>query len=244
MRKRIVINLDSPEAAAQRDRRRRPKPRRWLRIVAILFGLLLVVIIAAAAGGYFWWRHYQTTPEYTLALIVDAAQRNDLVDFQKRIDDEEIAKNMLAAVSEKAAGRYGLALSGSMQQQIDSLLLSMTPRLKQRINDEVAKELTDLASKSEPKPFIVLVTTVSTLVTVTTEGETAKATTSILGRPIELTLRRDADRWKVTEFKDDVVVQRVVDSVMKELPAIGSGDDKRSILEQLSRPNRRRRRRR
>ena len=245
MRKRIVINLDSPEAAAQRGRATRTKSRRGLRILAIIFGLFLVIAIAMAVGGFFWWRNYQTTPAYTLALIVDAAQRNDLPEFQKRIDDEEIAKNMIATVSQKAAGRYGLALSGTMQQRIDSLLPSLTPRLKQAINDEVAKELKDVASKSEPKPFLLLAATLSSIVNVTTEGDSAKATTSMLGRPIELTMRRDADRWKVTDYKDEVVVQRVVDSVIKELPAIGSIDNnKSSLLEQLSRPNRQRRRRR
>lgn len=210
----------------------------------MVLGLLLLIVVAVAAGGYYWWRNYQSTPAYTLAVIVDAAQRNDLAEFQKRIDDEEIAKNMMASVSQKVAGRYGFALNSSIQQRIDSLLASLTPRLKQSISDEVAKELKDLASRSEPKPFILLVTTVSSLVNVTTEGDTARATTAILGRPIELTMRRDADRWKVTEFKDDVVVQRVVDSVMKELPAIGAGDNnKGSILQQLSRPSSRRRRR-
>ena len=243
MRKRIVINLDSPEAAAQRGRTR-TKSRRGLRILAIVFGLLLVIAIAVAVGGFFWWRNYQTTPAYTLALIVDAAQRNDLPEFQKRIDDEEIAKNMIATVSQKAAGRYGFGLSGSMQQRIDSLLPSLTPRLKQAINDEVAKELKDVASKSEPKPFLLLAATLSSIVNVTSEGDSAKATTSMLGRPIELTMRRDADRWKVTEYKDEVVVQRVVDSVMKELPAIGSIDNNSSLLKELSRPNRPRRRRR
>ena len=244
MRKRIVINLDSPEASAnQRERVRRAKSRRWPKILAIIFGLLLVVVIALAAGAFFWWRHYQSTPAYTLALIVDAAQRNDLAEFQKRIDDEAITKNMLANVSQKAAGRYGLALDGSMQQRLDGVLSSLTPRMKQTINDEVAKELKDLASRSEPKPFLLLAATVSSLVNVTTEGDSAKATTALLGRPIELTMRRDGDRWKVTEFKDDVVVQRVVDSVMKELPAIGSPDDS-SLLKQLARPNRPRRRRR
>ena len=243
MRKRIVINLDSPEASAnQRGRVRSARTRRWPRILAIVFGLLLVLVIALAAGSYFWWRHYQSTPAYTLALIVDAAQRNDLVEFQKRIDDEAITKNMLVNVSQKAAGRYGFALTGSMQQQIDSALSSLTPGLKQTINDEVAKELRDLAARSEPKPFILLAATVSSLVNVSTEGDSAKATTALLGRPIELTMRRDADRWKVTEFKDDVVVQRVVDSVMKELPAIGSPDDS-SLLKQLARPKRPRRRR-
>lgn len=243
MRKRIVINLDSPEAAAQRGRATRTKSRRGLKILAIIFGLFVVIAIAVAVGGFFWWRNYQTTPAYTLALIVDAAQRNDLPEFQKRIDNEEISKNMIATVSQKAAGRYGFALSGSMQQRIDSLLPSLTPRLKQAINDEVAKELKDVASKSEPKPFLLLAVTLSSIVNVTTEGDSAKATTSMLGRPIELTMRRDADRWKVTEYKDEVVVQRVVDSVIKELPAIGSIDNNSSLLKQLSRPNRPRRRR-
>jgi ATP-dependent Clp protease adapter protein ClpS len=49
-------------------------------------------------------------------------------------------------------------------------------------------------------------------------------------RTIELTMRRDAETWKVTEVKDDVVVQRVVDNVMKELPAIGSVDANSPLL--------------
>jgi hypothetical protein len=39
-----------------------------------------------------------------------------------------------------------------------------------------------------------------------------------------LGLQRSGDRWKVSEFKDDVLIQRVVDDVMKELPAIGGFD--------------------
>ena len=89
------------------------KRGRWRRILAILFGLFVVVIVVALIGGFLWWRHYQTTPTYTLTLMVDAAQRNDVAEFQKRIDDEEIAKNMVASISQKAAGRYGLALDWS-----------------------------------------------------------------------------------------------------------------------------------
>jgi hypothetical protein len=244
MRKRIVINLDAAETGtAQRGRVTRGKTRRWPKILALIAGLFLVMLIAVAAAGFFWWRHYQSTPAYSLALIVDAAQRNDVAEFQKRIDDEEIAKNMVGSVSQKAASRYGFAISSSIQQRIDSVMPSLMPRLKQTINDEVAKELKDIASRSEPRPFIFLVATVPSLVTVKAEGDTAKATTAVLGRTIELTMRRDADRWKISEFKDDVVVQRVVDSVMKDLPAIGGVDEKSSLLKELSRRSRPRRRR-
>jgi hypothetical protein len=75
------------------------------------------------------------------------------------------------------------------------------------------------------------------LVTVTTEGDTAKVKAPLSDRTIELTMQRDADRWKVTDFKDDVVVQRIVDNVMKELPAIGSIDSNSPLFKK---PQRRR----
>jgi hypothetical protein len=242
MRKKIVINLDAPEGGpAPRGRAVGGKRRLWPKVVAILMGLVLIALVAIAAVGFFWWRHYQSTPDYTLTLIMDAAQRNDLAELEKRIDDEEIAKNMVAAVSQKAAGRYGFALNSSIQQRIDGVMPSLLPRLKQTIHDEVVKELKELASKSKPRLFIFFVDTVPSLVKVTTEGDTAKATAAMSDRTIELTMRRDAERWKVIEFKDDLVVQRVVDSVMKELPAIGSIDSNSPLLKKPARGKRPRR---
>lgn len=213
------------------------KPRRWLRVLGILFGLIVVVVVVAGVGGFLYWRHYQTTPAYTLALLIDAAQRNDAAEFEKRINDDEIAKNMVGTVSQKAAGRYGLAINSSVQSQIDKVMPSLLPRLKQTIHDEVVKQIKEFAAKSEPQPFILLVVGVPRLVTVTTEGDTAKVKAPLSDRTIELTMQRDADRWKVIEFKDDVVVQRVVDNVMKELPAIGSIDSNSPLFKK---PQRRR----
>lgn len=225
MGKRIVINLDAGESAPRAPGGVK-KRRRWPKILAILALLVLVFVIVAAAGGFLWWRHYQTTPAYSLALLIDAVRRNDAPELQRRIDDEEIAKNMIANVSRKAASRYGLAMTDSMQRQIDRRMLSLTPRLKQTIHDEVAKEIEKFASSSKSGPFIFLVITVPSLVTITTEGDTATASAPLGNRTIELLLRREAERWKVVGFNDELVIQRVVDSVMKDLPAIGSRTQK------------------
>lgn len=222
MRQRIVINVDGPPSEATKRVRTPRKGRRWLRVLTILGVFVLVLIVGGVAGGFLWWRHYQSTPAYTLTLLIDAAQRNDPAEFQKRINDDEIAKNMVASVSQKAAARYGLAFNSSVQQRIDTMVPAMLPRLKQTIHDEVVKQIKAVAAKSEPKPFILLVVAVPRLITVTTEGNTAKVKAPLDDRTIELTMQRDADLWKVTEFKDDVLVQRVVDNVMRELPAIGS----------------------
>src|SRR5258708_3454187 len=135
MRQRIVINVDGPETGTvQRLRTGGRKPRRWLRVLAILAGLVLVVVVVAAVGGFLWWRHYQTTPAYTVTLLVDAAQRNDLAEFDKHVNYDEIAKNMVASITQKASARYGLALNSSVQAQIDKQVPSL-PSLKQTIHD-------------------------------------------------------------------------------------------------------------
>src|SRR6185369_3521550 len=123
MRQRIVINLDEPAGeATQRTRKSGNKRRRWLRVLAIVSPMVLLLVVVAVVGALWWWRHYQSTPTYSVVVLVDAAARNDVAEFQKHINEDEIAKNMASTVSQKAAARYGHALNSSVQQQIDSLV--------------------------------------------------------------------------------------------------------------------------
>ena len=223
IKNRIVINLDQAgqrQFQAVSDRR----SRRWPKILAALAAICVVIVLVVAVAAFFWWRHYQTTPAYSLALVIDAAQRDDMPAFRSRLDDEEIARNLVATVREKVGSRYGLALSSSLQQKIDGLLPALLPQLKDRIHTEVAKEVREFSSRAQSKPFVVVALTISSLVTITTEGDNARAIAPIPDRTIELTMRRDGDLWKIVDFKDDVLVQRVVDGMMKDLPAIGGLD--------------------
>jgi hypothetical protein len=238
-RQRIVINVDGPpsQTTVRGPRASGRKPRRWLRVLAILAGLVLIVVVVAAVGVFLWWRNYQTTPAYAVTLLAHAAQQNDVAEFEKRINDEEIAKNMVASVSQKASARYGLAINSSVQAQIDKLVPSLLPRLKQTIHDEVVQDIRLFASKSEPRGFFTLLVVVPRWVNITAEGDAAKVKVPLLDREVELTMHRNDDRWQVTEVKDDVLVQRVVDNVMKDLPAIGSIDSNSPLFKK---PQRRR----
>jgi hypothetical protein len=194
----------------------------------------------ALASGYLWWRNYQTSPAYSVALIVDAAQRNDIPALESRLDDEAIAKNIVATVREKAGSRYGVSLSESLQRRIDDTLPVVLPQLKQTIHSELAKEIKEFSSRAESKPFVVVALAISSFVTITTEGDNARVVAPLPNRIIEATMRRDGDRWKVIDLKDDVFVQRIVDGVMKDLPAIGGLDLKIPLTGNQNRPSRRR----
>ena len=237
MRQKIVINLDAPASpgAGKPTGPRAGKRRRWPRVLAVLMLLLVIGVVGAGVGGFFLWRHFQSTPTYTLALMLDAAQSNDVAEFQKQIDEDEVAKNVAARVNQKAAARYGYALNSSIQQRIDSAMPSLLSRVKQTVQDEFFNEVKTVAAAPEKRSFITILGAVRSLLTITEEGDSAKATGSMAGHNLEMTLRRDGNGWKVIDVKDDAIVQHIVDNVMKELPAIGGIDANSPLLKQSQR---------
>ncbi len=240
MRRRIVINVDnSPSEVARRQSS--GKRRRWPKVLAILALLILLAVVGVVGAGYFWWRNYQSTPEYALVSLVHAAQKKDMPELQKLINDDELAKHLATNVSQKAAARYGLALNSSIQQRIDALMPTLLPQMKQTIRNEALEELSMLASSIEPQGFIPLMILLPKFTDVKTEGNTAHVKANILDRATEFSMQKNGEQWQLVDFKDDMVVQLIVDSVMKELPAIGNIDANNPLLKQpRNRPRRRR----
>src|SRR5689334_24553945 len=188
MRQRIVINLDAPTSpGGAQGKSVTKKRRRWPRVLAVLMLLIVIGVVGAGVAGFFLWRHFQSMPVYTMALMLDAAQSNDAVEFQKRVDDEEIAKNIAARVNQKAAARYGYALNSSIQQQIDNAMPSLLPRVKQAVNDEFFNAMKAFVAAPEKRSFITILGAVRLLLTITQAGDSAKATGTVSGHNIEMT---------------------------------------------------------
>ena len=225
MKNRIVINLDQPPGpvrsgvAGSAPGVRR---RRWPKVLALLLAICVAIVLIAAASVFFWWRNYQTTPAYSVALLVDAAHRDDMVAFTSRLDDEALAKNLVSSVRDKASSRYGFALNQTLQSKIDSSVPALLPQFKDRIHAEALKEIKEFSPQAKSKPFVLLALAISSIARITTEGDVARAL--IPDGNIEVAMRRDGDRWKVVDFKDERLVQRVVEGMMKDLPAIGGVD--------------------
>jgi hypothetical protein len=63
------------------------------RIFRNIFISLILVVVVLTAAGCLYWRSLRSTPQYSLALLIDASRRNDrkaidsLVDTDKVVDD-------------------------------------------------------------------------------------------------------------------------------------------------------------
>src|SRR5215510_7291995 len=119
-RNRIVIDLDKARAEGRVRTRGSSCVGRVLLFIAIV---LVVVILGAAVGGYFWWRHYQTQPAYSIALLVDASQRNDAAEMDRLLDLDKITADFVAQVKARVP-------ASQLPTQTDSLIATVTPKLK------------------------------------------------------------------------------------------------------------------
>jgi hypothetical protein len=215
-RRRIVINLGQAQ--------RKGSPRRarsWQRVPAVLCVIVVAIVALAVAGAYLWWVHYKTTPAYSLALLVDAAQRADMASIDQQVDSDKIVNDLAARVTEKAVSRYGSVLSSSARSRVEALVNSLLPGVKQSLRDTFAKRVQEISHESERKPFVVMAISLPYFVNITTEGDTAKIVANPRDRLVELTMERYGDRWKVSAIKDNMIVQRIVDELIRDLPAVG-----------------------
>jgi hypothetical protein len=229
-RRRIVVPLGEP---SKKNKARFPPasspaqpPRRKSIIGTILkiFAVLVIVaVIGLGLGGFLWWRHYQNTPAYSLALLVDAAQHNDMPAVDKIVDTDKIVGNFADEVVEKAANRYGGALNPEVKKNIRTRVPTLLPVIKQQLRDELAARIKEVSANGEQRPFLLIALAMPWVVDITAADDKATATTRVHDQMVKFDLERGGEGWKVVAVQDDALLQKLVDDVMKQLPAIAPG---------------------
>ncbi|HEV7859514.1 MAG TPA: hypothetical protein VGO91_12915 [Pyrinomonadaceae bacterium] len=222
-RSRIVVNLDEPQPTggprAARGKGGGGGGRRILLIFLVLFG---VVLLGIAAALYFWWQSYKARPNYSLALVVDAAQRNDMAQFDELVDMDRVVDNFVPQVVEKAGAQSSSSFSlpgGALRKQLQAQLLKLAPQVKQRVREEVAGQVKEISARAGGKPFFLVAVALPFVVDTKENGDTAQVNATFKDRPIELTMQRNGERWKIVGVKDDVLVTRILENVARDLPA-------------------------
>jgi len=159
-------------------------------------------------GAFLWWNGYKKSPEYSLALLVDAAQRDDVRTVEQLIDGDAVAQALAPQVAEKLAGT--VPAGGDMaatRGRIAAAMPQLLPRVREGVRDEVARGVKSAAEGVGGRlPFFALALGMKRYADVTEEGDAAAVTlNAVEGRPLALSMRRDGDRWKVTAITDEAL---------------------------------------
>jgi hypothetical protein len=216
-RNRIVINLDKNQARAARGRRSRGGFGRGLVFIAVI---LLLVLGGVAAGGYFWWRHYQSGPAYSLALLADAAQRNDGATVDGILDTDKITADLVSQVRQRLPASSSAA--SLLPSQLDPVKNSLSAKLKDTVHEQLMKELQDLSSVAQGKPFIGVALGVPYFADIKQENNTAQVAVHVKDEQIKLTMQAEGERWRITAVQDEKLAKMVAEAVARSMPSNGS----------------------
>lgn len=218
-RNRIVINLDQLP-------RKGGASRGCARPLIIAAVVLLLLAGGVLGGGYLWWRHYQNSPAYTLAVLADAAQRNDRAKVDSIFDIDKVCDDLMAQVRQTTGGSAAAAINAVLPVQTNAALQTLTPKLKETIHDEVVKELQRMTEPAKGKPFILVALAISRFVDIKEENNVAQVKVNIKDEHLQLTMQASTQAggppWRVTAVQDDKLATIVTESVKRSLPTSGT----------------------
>jgi flagellar basal body-associated protein FliL len=236
-RNRIVIDLNRP-AGAEAPRSGRRRSSRLGRVLAIIGIVLVLFVIAIAAGGYFWWQHYKAQPAYTLALLVDAAQRNDNQEIDRILDIDKISESFVTDVRARLTGSS--ILNTILPSQVDQIAANLTPQLKETLREILPGEIQRLTEPAKGKPFFLIAMSVPYFADIKQNGATATADPKFKDEEIQLSMQQQGDTsWRVQAIKDDRLTGIIADAAKKGLSGRGSQlqDELRRQLKDLKLPS-------
>jgi hypothetical protein len=201
-------------------------------VLIIIGGIVLLL----AVGAVIYWQYYKTKPAYSLALLVDAAQRNDAAAFDNVVDTNKVIQSFAPQVIDEATGRLGTALTPQMRQRIEALVPTLIPNVTENLRGEVMRLVREKTTRAEGKPFFLIALFMPYIVEIKQEGETATVTDKSGERQLELTMQRTPEkRWKVVMVKDGALAKRIVDDIARFLPAIGGAGVENEIRREIDR---------
>lgn len=247
----FVVNLSEPEEektqvkpkaeekqAPPPENEKTPKKRGSLGLILKISGIVLVVILfVTAVVGYFYWQGLKTTPQYSLALLVDAGRRGDQKTIDELIDMDAVVESFMPQVTDKATELYGKNLPADKIAKVKDYSAPLMPAIKQRAREEVPRLIQEKTDKFASVPYWAIAIGAGYYLDIKPSGETATITSKIPERQFELTMKRIAgDKWRVVAIKDEALAKRIAETVGQELISISTKESLKKASEKMNAP--------
>jgi hypothetical protein len=201
------------------------KPKTRSRFAKILSGLavaLLAILLVSAVGGYLYWRSYRNTPQYSLALLVDAAKRDDQKAIDELIDTDEVVDDFMPQITGKAVELYGRSLPPQTLARVERVAAPFLPAVKDRARAELPRVIREKTGNFAKVPFAAIVLGADRYLDIARKGDTALVKSKIAERPLEVTMRRNGDKWQIVGVKDEQLATSIAQKIGQEIIAVAT----------------------
>jgi hypothetical protein len=237
---KIIVNLsEEKQSVPQFGEYRQPKKRSvFKKILLFLVGFLFLSLIIGLIGGFFYWQSVKSSPQYSLALLVEAARNDDNAQIAELIDTEAVIDSFVPQITEKAVEIYAKNLPKDLISKAMQIgLPAVKPKIKEIASKELPKLIREKTKQAEKYPYWAIALGASSVLEIKIEGEIATITSKIPDKPIELTMKKNGDKWKVTAVKDDNLAAKIAQSIGQKILKAASENGIENIGKQLGLEN-------
>lgn len=225
---RVVVDLNEPkpfenEKSPEFGEYQKPKGRGiFARFFRKLVILLIPILLIGAVGGYFYWRHLRTTPQYSLGLLIDAARRGDRKTIDELVDADAIVDDFMPQITDKALELYGRGVSPAVIARAAQVAAPVLPAVKIRARAEIPELIRDKTQKFNKFPFWAIALSASRYVDIREDGDRAFIKSKVPESPLDLTLKRSGDKWRVVGVRDEELARNIAEKIGQQIVAVAS----------------------
>ena len=211
------IDLDEPpKGMFDAPKRRSRKP--FVIAAGVLAGLALIAFV----GGFLYWQSLKGTPQYSLALLVDAAKRDDKSVIAEQIDIDAVVDDFVTQITGKAVELYGRGISQGIVEKLTRVARPILPAVKERAKAELPRLIRERTEQFGSVPFVALVVGAPRYLDITVTGDNAIVKSKLPEHVFEVKMKRVGTRWQIVGVKDDKLSTDIARKVGQEMIAIAT----------------------
>src|SRR4051812_43608895 len=131
--------------------------RRFRRIFALVALSAVAILVIAGVAGLLYYQSLKKSPQYSLALLVDAAKRDDKAAVSQLVDIDAVVDDFLPQITDKAVELYGRGLPPSVIARVTQIAQPLLPAVKERAKAELPKAIRSRTDQFSYVPFFAMV---------------------------------------------------------------------------------------
>ena len=193
------------------------------KVARLIFITLIAMLAISCSAGFLYWRSLKDTPQYSLALLVDAARRDDKAQVSQLVDIDSVVEDFLPQIMSSAVEMYGRGLPQQTIANLAVVAKPVLPALKERARTELPRVIRERTEKFDYVPFAAIVMGADRYLEIKIKGDTADIKSKIEDKPLELTMKRINDRWVVVGIREQELSDNIARTVGQQVIAVASG---------------------
>lgn len=190
------------------------------RLFAVTAAVAVSILLIVGIGSLLYYRSLRTTPQYSLALLVDAAKRDDKQAIEEFIDINAVVEDFVPQVTVKSIELYGRGVPQPVLAKVARLATPILPAVKDRARAELPRVIRDRTERFGYVPFFGMVLGADQYLDITVSGDTAFVKSKLPEHRFEVRMRRLGERWRIVGVKEEQLATDIARTIGQQIIAI------------------------